>query len=147
MVYQWKMSGLHKVSAQTAGEVCEQLDAEGRLTAEALVEASRPEDAPLHKEFEWNDSVAAEEWRKQQARMIINALVVCAAPSAEPVRAYFKVSAAPKYESLQAIVTTPDKYSQLLKQALGELAAFQRKYRSLKELDPVFAAFEQLRIA
>lgn len=147
MVYQWKMSGLHKVSAQTAGEVCEKLDAEGKLTPAELVEASRAEDAPLHPEFEWDDNIAAEEWRKQQARMIINALVTCTTPSAEPVRAYFKIEAAPKYESVQTIISTPDKYTLLLKKACGELAALQRKYKQIKELEPVFKTFEQLKIA
>lgn len=147
MVYQWKINGLHKVDAQTAGECCERLNKEGRLTAADLVEESRPEDAPLHAEFEWDDSIAAEEWRKEQARTIIRSIVVSDKPEEEPVRAYFKIESATHYETVQTIISKPDSYSLLLKQALGELAAFQRKYRKLKELEPVFKTFEQLKIA
>lgn len=147
MVYKWKINGLHKVEAQTAGEFCEKLRTEGRLTAADLVEASRPEDAPLHSEFEWDDSAAAEEWRKQQARVIISSIVVSETTTAEPVRAYFKIESTPRYESIQTIISTPDSYTLLLRQAMSELAAFQRKYRQLKELDPVFKTFEQMRIA
>ena len=43
-------------SAQVAGEVCERLEARGRLTPSDLVDESRAEDAPLHGMFTWDDS-------------------------------------------------------------------------------------------
>ena len=52
--YTWLAGSRHKVDAEVAGRVCEELERNGGLTAERLVEASRPEDAPLHKEFEWD---------------------------------------------------------------------------------------------
>ena len=55
MVYKWKDAARIKSDAQTAGEICEKLEKNGGLTAKRLVDESRPEDAPLHKEFEWND--------------------------------------------------------------------------------------------
>lgn len=43
----------------------------GDLTPEAVLDAARPEGSALHKHFEWDNSVAAESWRKQQARQLI----------------------------------------------------------------------------
>lgn len=52
MVYEWKITGICKVDANIAGAVCEELKNTVGLTRENLVNASRPEDAPLHDEFE-----------------------------------------------------------------------------------------------
>lgn len=46
-------------------------DAHGELTAEMVVEEARPVDAVLHPFFEWDDSVAAELHRQEQARSMI----------------------------------------------------------------------------
>lgn len=43
----------------------------GDLTPDIVLDAARPETSPLHKHFEWDDSVAAEAWRKNQARTLI----------------------------------------------------------------------------
>jgi hypothetical protein len=51
-------------------------DANGRLTAPLVVEAARPEDAPLHSQFEWDDGVAAEKYRLTQARHLITSVKV-----------------------------------------------------------------------
>lgn len=44
---------------------------DGDLTPEQVVEAAREKDSPLHSRFEWDDSLAAVEYRKVQARQII----------------------------------------------------------------------------
>lgn len=44
---------------------------EGNLTPEAVLNAARVAESPLHKHFEWDDSVAAEAYRKDQARQLI----------------------------------------------------------------------------
>jgi hypothetical protein len=43
----------------------------GRLTPTLVVQEARNEESPLHKEFTWDDSTAAVQWREQQAREII----------------------------------------------------------------------------
>lgn len=49
---------------------------DGHLTPRAVVDASRPSDALLHHEFEWDDSVAAERHREEQARNIIRSIKI-----------------------------------------------------------------------
>lgn len=144
MVYKWASGAIHKVSAQVAGEVCAELEERGELSAENLVEISRPEDAPLHDEFEWDDSIAAEKYRNAQAGAVIRHLTV-SVESKAPTRAYFHIEVKqPCYESVHAIIQNEDKYAALLKQALRELEAFQRKYNTLTELKPVFDAITLL---
>lgn len=43
----------------------------GEVTPRGLWEAARDVDHPLHDEFEWDDSVAADAWRDEQARRLL----------------------------------------------------------------------------
>lgn len=144
MVYTWRPGSRHKVSASVAAAECERLEAEGRLTAADLVEESRSEDSPLHSEFEWRDDVAAEEYRKSQARGIINSLVVVSEKH-EPVKAFVNlVATSPTYTSIQTAVSRADTKELLLQNALRELISFQKKYRNLTEFADLFKEIEKL---
>lgn len=149
MTFEWKPGSRFKVDANTAGAVCEQLEAAGNLSAKSLLDASRPEDAPLHSEFEWNDSVAAEKFREGQARCIIRHLVVRLDEKPdEPVRGFFQITQQePRYTNVNAILTHRDLRAELIQQALEEMAAFQRKYGTLTELAEVFEAAAKVRRA
>lgn len=149
MVYQWKEGAKISVSAQVAGEVCAAIESESELTAQRLVDESRPETAPLHAAFEWNDTIAAEQWRRHTARHIINSLVIRQTDQ-EPVRAFFNIrSDGPNYQSIQTIIKRPDAMECLLCEAYKELDAFRRKYATLERLRPVMesidASIEQYR--
>ena len=58
--YVWAEGFQHKTDASVVAKVTTELEAKNMLTAHNLVDVSRPEDAPLHGEFEWNDEIAAE---------------------------------------------------------------------------------------
>ena len=149
MVYEWKPGSRFKVDANTAGTVCKQLEAAGNLSAKSLLDASRPEDAPLHSEFEWNDSIAAEKFREEQARCIIRHLVVRLDEKPDkPIRGFFRITQGEaRYTNVEAILAARDLRSELIRQALAELAAFQRKYGDLAELAEVFEAAANVRRA
>lgn len=51
-------------------------DETGRLTPELVVESARDPKHPLHDQFEWDDSIAAEQFRCQQARALIRRVEV-----------------------------------------------------------------------
>ena len=142
MVYQWKKCNHCKGSAQVAGEICEQLEKAGQLSAKNLLDVSRPEDAPLHDSFEWDDSVAAERYREDQAREIIRSIVIVPEKS-NPVRGFFKIeSAEPTYQSIQSVLQNEDSTQKLLATAFRELSAIQNKYASLRQLNKVWEAVE-----
>lgn len=51
-------------------------DTHGRLTPDAVLEAARDPESPLHECFTWNDSVAAHEHRLDQARRLITSVTL-----------------------------------------------------------------------
>jgi len=149
MIYKWKNFS-YKTSANVAGEVCEELDRTVGLTPENLVNASRPEDAPLHSEFEWDDKVAAEEFRRTQARqMICNLSIVIEEEKTEPVRAFFSLQNGFRkntgtYESTIVILGDNEKRKKLFDNAKRDMEAFKNKYQMLTELADVFAAMDAI---
>lgn len=113
-----------------------------------LVEASRPEDAPLHDEFEWNDTVAAQKWREQTGRVMIASIVVTpdVEESSQPVRAFFNIERGThEYIPTEIIFSDEAKKQRLLDIAKRELFAFEAKYKTLTELDAVFKAIDALK--
>ena len=143
--YAWK-TVFQKVSADVAGKEFERIDRERGLTAQAVVDESRSVDAPLHKAFEWDDAVAGEEWRKQQARVMICNLVcrIEDQPDAPEVRAYIKLEESQTYENTQLILQMEDKKASLMRLAMKELLAFRRKYADINKFAALFAEIDKL---
>ena len=132
---------------KVATDVCQQLEESGReVNAHNLVDVSRPEDAPLHKEFEWDDAVAGEKYREEQARSILRQVIFYHPESQEPIRKYYHVyHDDPTYYPIDVILKKPDMREQLLKNALKDLEAFKRKYSQLVELAAVFTAIDDFK--
>lgn len=148
MVYEWKTASYIKADANVAGKQCEELEKTVGLTAKNLLDANRDENAPLHNEFEWRDSIAAEKYRENQAQHIIACLCVRAETAtgeqSEPVRAFLKTAPESEYQSLNVILQSADSHSAMLAMAFKELKAFQRKYKALAELKLLFDVLENI---
>lgn len=143
--YRWRPGSRMVGSAQVAGEVCESLAQRGELTAKTLLDESRPEDAPLHGMFEWDDAEAAEQWRESQAGAIIRAVEVVVVGASEPVRAFVSVANAEEgparsYVGVSVALQDADSRAVLLSEAKAEMRAFSEKYRKLTELAQVIDA-------
>jgi len=79
-------SRITAVSAQTIGDELSRIQQEDRaVTPTAVVNAARPDDAPLHPAFEWDDVIAAEAHREHQARTLIRSVTVIRDEKREPV--------------------------------------------------------------
>jgi hypothetical protein len=123
----------------------------GKLLPRDIVEAARPEGAPLHSQFEWDDTEAAERWRIHQARMLLNVVVeyIDTGDGAYSVQAF--VSLRPDritdsgYTRTVGVLSNVRQRQQLLEDALEELAAFREKYRALRELASIFEAMKKVR--
>lgn len=140
-----KKSARIKTNSEAVISVCEELAAQDNLNAKSLVDVSRPDEAPLHKEFEWNDSIAGEKYREHQARRLIRYVVIETpeVPKATPVRAYVNITAEKTgaYRPVDVVLSRPDSRAMLMRQARGDMEAFRAKYMSLMdELQEVFAA-------
>lgn len=153
MIYQWRDGARVKIDAQTAGEEIERVRTaqNGRLAPFDLVEASRDPAAPLHPAFEWDNAVAAESWRVEQAKYLIRSIdvVMVAEQEQKPVRAFVSVKRDEdrSYTSVSHAMSDADLRKQVLDSALRELEAWRNRYAELVELADVFAAIEQARAA
>lgn len=147
MIYKWK-TPFFKTDAEVAGKVCKELEETVGLTSKTLLDASRPEDAPLHNEFEWRDDVAAEKYREQQARTIINNLVIVAEEQKVSTRAFVVLTESKKetnkYHDVVEVMQDGEKRSALFKIALRELLSFKQKYAELEEFQKVIEAIDEL---
>lgn len=141
MVVTWRVSGIYKADAQ---KVAEEIG-NGKITPEEVLEKAKDKNSELHKCFEWNDSVAAEKYRLQQAGNVIRMLVYKSEKKdAGPVR-YMHLTTEPHtYQNTRTFIVQEDEYQSLLKRAMAELEAFKRKYHTLSELESVFEAMEMI---
>lgn len=151
--YSYRRGFNFKVSAQVVGETLEELAQTGELTSARLLDVSRPEDAPTHNLFEWNDSVAAERYRLQQATVAINSVEVqivneetaTAIPQAAFVNVISKAPArSGVFTPIDIALSDENMRSTLLQNALNELRSFRRKYSQLSELSNVFSELNRI---
>ena len=146
----WKTGFRASVPAQVAYDTIHGLYQQGKKSAKDLVDASRPETAPLHKMFEWDDTVAAEKYRENQGREIIRHIIEIPDTEEEKqtmpiVRAFFQIDEATNdYEPTYVIMRDDEKRERLLKIAKAELKSFRIKYSALQELAKVFSAIDEL---
>ena len=114
-------------------------------TPEQVLDLARNPKTELHKCFDWNDTTAAEKWRKQQARFVCTSLVVTVEKS-DGVETSYRVIQHDKedgaYRPVTLTVRDDDQYGRLLRQAKAELASFRKRYKSITELEGVIDEIE-----
>lgn len=139
-VAEWKID-IFKADAQKVASEIEEL---AEVTPEAVLEKAKSNpNSELYKCFEWNDTVAAEKYRLEQARKVIITLVY-KEPEVEekeapaPIRLYYNTDKNKVYKPISVIMRNEDEYAKLLNRAKEELRAFKVKYKMLSELSNIF---------
>ena len=144
------MGGLFKNPPEVAGKVFQELkESDVGLTPKSLVDASRDESAPLHNEFEWNDSIAAEKYREEQASCMIRHLIIVRTDIEEirqiKDRAFvFTGSQKTGYVPLKDALVNKEWRNNLLKAARRDMQYFINKYNRLEELTNVITQMKQI---
>lgn len=132
------------------------------LTPEQVVEFARDEDSPLHDLFEWEDSIAGEKWRLQQARVIVNEVKVIienqeyyafesvqvqvqsgakkSGSSEENITEYVR-----EYKPVVEILSNEDLKRQVISSALNHLSYWEKQNAKYSELSPIIKASEKVR--
>lgn len=72
-VYRWSENARLGGDPQEVGEWIESLE---RKTPDIIVQNAKKKDSPGHRYFTWKDNEAAHKWRIQEARTLVNAIVV-----------------------------------------------------------------------
>ena len=141
MQAEWKIKGIYKADAQ---KVADEIG-EGKVTRQAVLEKARDENSELHKCFEWDDGVASEKSRLQQARaIVVNLVYAPKAKEEEPVRCFQITTERCTYQPTKQFLVQENEYQSLLARAKAELESFKRKYATLTELESVFEAMESI---
>lgn len=155
-IFKWGEKRGYKVSADVAGQVMTELSNTVGLTAQNLVAVSRPEDAPLHGCFEWDDSIAAEKFREHQARHMIASIEVVSTQAVGggsveiesflPTRAFhaLRTDETEGYESIGQIMSDEEKTSRLLELAKKDAQIFKMKYGHLQKLSKLITAIDEV---
>lgn len=137
--YRYKFPGMFPVSAQVAGQELHRIYQEhGKLQAADIVDESRPESAPLHPCFEWNDQRAAELYRQRQARKLVECIITVEETAKhEPVEVRAYLHTAGSYQPTEVVKASVDMHQEFVKSAIRDLEAFQRRLDTFVSLRPI----------
>lgn len=134
--YSWRIGGWN--FKEDPNEVGKELESLGdNLTPEGVVNKARNENNILHGMFEWDDSIAGENYRKIQASNIINSIqvnIITDDDQTKQIRAFVTIQKNTKFEPIEKVVNDTDKYALLLEKAYKELSGIKRKYETLTEI-------------
>lgn len=112
-----------KVDPEAAYAALEALRRTGPLTASRVVDAARDPLNPLHAAFEWDDAVAADLYRAEQARRLIRAVVIVSS-DATPLRVYVHVPSSDRegqYLPGEVVVKEVDMFRSVLSEVMDDI--------------------------
>lgn len=116
----------------------------GRLMPEDVVNSARKTDNPLHPHFEWNDKLAAQSYRLDQARNIIRIIRIEDAENGDARPAYVSISdGGTSYRKLEEVVASRELQLIVLQQAERDLRAFEKRYHMLNDICSAVAEARQ----
>ena len=133
--------------AQEIGTFLEKHPSWPSITTEEAVEAAEPPDSPLHPFIEWDNDKAAAQYRKQQARHLLNHLIIREA--GEDRKAFHNVSPPAagerrQYLHIDKVRMSPEDAGEVIADALAQLEGWlERHNRYARQLGPLFGSVEQ----
>jgi hypothetical protein len=122
----------------------------GGITDDGIVAAASRKNHTLHNWFEWDDSAAAIEHRRRQARDLISSIhVVYQEAPATKTRMYQVDQRTPTgseartvYSTTEEVLSNPESRDRLIAEAIRMAMEFRRRFKMLYELDNVMAAID-----
>ena len=151
---QWKRGFQSKVKPDVAFKELERIKGKnsGVLTAGIVVLEAKKARNPLHKQFEWDNDEAADQYRLEQARRMLRSVEVTykESPMTPPTRQYVTVTEEavrdePErkvYKSTAEVLADPIARDEMLSDAIRDALSYRRKYAELQELSQVFASLD-----
>ena len=112
----------------------------GTLTPALLVDEARPETHPLHGKFEWDDAIAGEAYRRDQAAQLIRSVRIVYREAdeheaARTVRAYHAIrdESGTAYRPNDEVVASPFLTELLLRDMEREWKQLKRRWAHFSE--------------
>ncbi len=146
MIYQFRPGfTVRAMDAQTVGEELEAIREAnaGRLMPDDVLQYAANPKSPLNAAFTWDDSLAAEKYRLDEARNLIrNVLIVSKRGVSQ--KAYHRVrlvrsetqDSASYYQSSEVLAHSPIEFEAAVQVAQGLLEGIERNLDDLKALAP-----------
>lgn len=141
------------VPAQVAGEELSRIESrDGGVTPDVLVEENRPQEAPLHRCFTWDDQEAAKKCRLHEASRVIRTvrIVQVDTDSGEKVVTPAFVSVHRRetdrreYVAVIKAMSDEEYRAAVLSEALAQINGLRNRYAALRELEPIWQAVAQV---
>ncbi|OFW99286.1 MAG: hypothetical protein A3E78_11915 [Alphaproteobacteria bacterium RIFCSPHIGHO2_12_FULL_63_12] len=152
MSFAWKAGYPARIDASKAVESLDQIRTSngGAIAAEDIVEAARDPSSALHAQFSWDDALAAEEFRRVQARTLLRSILVV--EEGQPPRPYFITIEEHREERsnrfsyvrlVEDVLPSQTLVHEVLERALRELESWRAKYAQLAQLSQVHKAIDR----
>lgn len=125
----------------------------GELTPEDILKDARNRNSPLHSFFEWDDGLAAEQHRLQQARGLIRAVVAVYLPTEETekqvvvrAKAYVHINepTVPHYRETTHALSQTKTRKMVLQRAWRELQAWRNRYKDINEFAELITVIDDV---
>lgn len=140
-----KFKETEKFTSERLGEI-EEVRKEHGLTPENLVEKARSKESKTHDLFEWDNTVAGEEYRRYQARILINQVEILyengfVRPAYENVYIIKEEQKNVKaeetdlpreYVPLPDVINDKHLYDQMIEEGYKDLVTWRKKYSIYK---------------
>ena len=143
--YSWKVKGFISGDANKIGKELEIIEQANELNAQSVVDYARTHtDSELYSVFDWDDTSAAEKYRRHQAGIVITSIRVNIVhdekeKTNKPIRSFVHTTRNENYEPIEVFVQDPDKYQLLLEKAYRELNGVKDRYTELSEIQELLA--------
>jgi hypothetical protein len=142
-----------KKKAQIYGKCLEEIEERhGKLKARDVVDEARSKKNPLHEVFDWDNTSAAEKYRLEQARHLINHLTVEVSYDGqkEDIKGWVSVNETPGdkkmnkvYIKTERVLSEPELRHQIVVGAIEEAEYWHEKWKQYKELSEVFTVIKK----
>jgi len=122
----------------------------GKLTTQIVLDEARNRRSLLHNEFEWDDTIAAEKYRRYQAASLITAISIREVnkPDSAPVRmfvGYYTDDGDHEYQPREIVIQSQDLCDRALAAALKELEDLRAKFEEIEELASVWKELDKVK--
>jgi hypothetical protein len=153
MRYKFRNGNNFGVDAQVAGETFAAIAArnDGHVPTREVIDLARPPDAPLHGAFEWDDGIAGESFRMEQAQRLIRSVVrfrtVDDAPETPAtIQSYYATGdkdVGSRYTSAPVALVRPELRERVIRDAVAQLTGWRNRFGHLQELARIVGVIDE----
>ncbi len=151
MKYEWVEGYRDKLSPEVvANELRRIEEKKGVLDAELVVEYAKSKKSPIHDAFEWDNSLAAHEYRLTQARTMIRSLRVVVEDATQPKRLFWHTveQCGKNQKSMYVLRDRLGGEAELqeatYREVVSQLKGLRARYAELKELSDIWEKIDEL---